>query len=314
MEVLQDLLELQAGVISRKQALERGLTPNDLRRMIRCRDLTFVHPGVYVSHTGPLTWLQRAWAAVLALEPAALSHSSALRAADGPGRRGEDSRIHVAVDRGRNVVAPAGVNLHRMSSFDDRVQWNCSPPRVRIEAALLDRAAEAANDFAAIEVLADGVQSRRTTAARVSGALSGRARIARRDFLEGVLADLAKGTCSVLEHGYLTRVERPHRLAVARRQVRASARGPVYRDVEYRAQGLVVELDGRLFHDSASARDSDLDRDLDAAVDRLFTVRIGWGQVFDRPCATAHRIGKLLQARGWPGVVSLCPSCACAVG
>lgn len=314
MKELQDLLELQAGVISRKQALERGLTPNDLRRMIRRRCLTVVHPGVYVSHTGPLTWLQRAWAAVLALEPAALSHSSALRAADGPGRRGDDSRIHVAVDRSRNVVAPAGVNLHRMSSLNDRVQWNCSPPRVRIEEALLDRAAEAATDFAAIEVLADGVQSRRTTAARLSVALSGRARITRRDFLEGVLADIAEGTCSVLEHGYLTRVERPHGLAVSRRQVRASARGPVYRDVEYRAQGLVVELDGRLFHDSASARDSDLDRDLDAAVDRLFTVRIGWGQVFDRPCATAHRIGKLLRARGWPGVVSLCPSCACAVG
>ena len=44
-----------------------------------------VHPGVYVNHTGELTWLQRAWAAVLFAWPAALSHDSALRAADGPG-------------------------------------------------------------------------------------------------------------------------------------------------------------------------------------------------------------------------------------
>jgi hypothetical protein len=312
-DVLLDLLELQAGVVSRKQALGRGLTPNDLRRLLRCRDLTVVHPGVYVIHTGPLTWLQRAWAAVLALEPAALSHSSALRAADGPGRRGDDSRIHIAVDRSRNVAAPAGVNLHRMSNLADRVQWNCSPPRVRVDEALLDCAAGAANDFAAIEVLAHGVQSRRTTAIRLSVALSGRPRIARRAFLEGALADIAQGTCSVLEHGYLTRVERPHGLAVARRQVSASARGPVYRDVEYRPHGLVVELDGRLFHDNATARDQDLDRDLDAAVDGLLTVRIGWGQVFGRPCATARRVGQLLGARGWTGVVATCPECACAV-
>jgi hypothetical protein len=312
-EALLGLLELQAGVVSWKQALERGLTPNDIRRMVRRRDLTVVHRGVYVSHTGPLTWLQRAWAAVLALEPAALSHSSALRAADGPGRLGDEPVVHVAVDRDRNVAAPPGVNLHRMSNFADRVQWNCSPPRVRIEEALLDRAADATSDFAAIEVLAAGVQSRHTTANRLSVALSGRPRIARRDFLTGVLTDLADGTCSVLEHGYLSRVERPHGLAIARRQVTASARGPIYRDVEYRAQGLVVELDGRLFHDNASARDRDLDRDLDAAVDGLLTVRIGWGQVFDRPCATAHRVGKVLQARGWSDVVTLCPSCACAV-
>jgi predicted methyltransferase len=50
-----------------------------------------------------------------------------------------------------------------------------------------------------------------------------------------------------------------------------------YRDVVYAEFEQVVELDGRLFHDSADARDADLDRDLDAAVERLGTVRLGWG-------------------------------------
>ncbi|HEX6151081.1 type IV toxin-antitoxin system AbiEi family antitoxin domain-containing protein [Nocardioides sp.] len=313
MEVLADLLELQVGVVTRSQAMERGLTSYDIRRLVRRRELTVVHRGVYVNHTGQLTWLQRAWAATLALAPAALSHSSAIRAADGPGRRADERLIHVAVERNRNVAAPAGVSLHRMLGFADRVQWNCSPPRVRIEEALVDVAARSKSDFAAIEVLADALQSRRTTTDRLLTAIAGRTRVARRSFLEGVLDDLAQGTCSVLEHGYLTRVERPHGLAVPRRQVRASARGPVYRDVEYRAQRLVVELDGRLFHDNAGARDHDLDRDLDAAVDGLFSVRLGWGQVFARPCATAHRIGRLLHARGWSGPVKTCPECAYAV-
>ena len=36
------------------------------------------------------------------------------------------------------MVVPTGHRLHRMSSFHDRVMWNTSPPRVRIEEALID--------------------------------------------------------------------------------------------------------------------------------------------------------------------------------
>ena len=98
----------------------------------------------------------------------------------------------------------------------------------------------------------------------------------------------------MLEHGYLTRVERPHGLGPARRQVsdRLGA-GAIYRDVLY-AGGLVVELDGRLFHDTTAQRDKDLDRDLDAAVAGNDTVRLGWGQVYDRACWTASRVARLL--------------------
>ena len=92
--------------------------------------------------------------------------------------------------------------------------------------------------------------------------------------------------------------------------MRESLRGPTYRDVDYRRYGQLVELDGRLFHDNAVARDHDLDRDLDAALAGRHTVRLGWGQVFDRPCLTAMRIGALLQARGWTGSPTSCPQCS----
>ena len=261
-----------------------------------------MHPGVYVDHTGPLTWQQRAWAAVLAVAPGALSHASALGEHGGP--------IHVAVDRSRTVVPPTGVIRHYLSDLERRVLWNASPPRVRLEQAVLSRAAEATDDFAAIEILSHAVQSRRTTAARLRTTLDERGRMARRAFLESVLGDIAAGSCSVLEHGYLTRVERPHGLPVASRQLSAASRGPVYRNVDYRAYGLVVELDGRLFHDSTASRDRDLDRDLDAAVDGRLTVRLGWGQVFGRPCETAARVGRLLEQRGWDGPGLPCPECA----
>lgn len=305
-----DLLSLQSGIISRRQALGAGLEPHDIRRLRRRRELVDVHPGVFVNHTGDLTWPQRAWAGVQYAWPAALAHESAIRAADGPGRRDQDLRvIHVAVDRERKLHLPPGLRLHRLAGLAVKTQWNASPPRLRIEEAVIDVAAESISDFDAIARLADAVQSRRTTAQRLRGVLDRRSRIARRQFLGEVLDDVGDGTCSVLEHGYLNRVERPHGLPSASRQVRASSRGPIYRDVCYVDQAQVVELDGRLGHDSAADRDADLERDLDAAVDRQHTVRIGWGQVFRTGCRTGARIGRLLNARGWTGAVTPCPDC-----
>lgn len=72
----------------------------------------------------------------------------------------------------------------------------------------------------------------------------------------------------------------------------------------------MVELDGRLYHDTAAARDRDLERDLDAAIEAEHTVRIGYGQVFDRACGTAAKIARLLQRRGWEGTAVGCPRCA----
>ncbi|HET7736774.1 MAG TPA: type IV toxin-antitoxin system AbiEi family antitoxin domain-containing protein [Nocardioidaceae bacterium] len=305
---MDEILQHQAGVISRRQALEAGLEPHDIKRHLRQRHWATVHPGVYVNHTGPLTWLQRAWAAVLFSWPAALCGESALRAVEGPGRRGRDDRIvHVAVGRHRSRVVPPGVELHRMEHLGERALWNVGPPRLRYEEAVLDVAIGASTEFEAIAVLADAVQGRRTTAVRLRAALAGRPRASRRAWLDAVLEDVAAGTCSVLEHAYLVRVERGHGLPRGRRQSRGD--GPVYRDVEYDG-GLVVELDGRLFHDSARGRDRDFDRDLAAAVDGRDSVRLSWGQVYDRGCITAHRLGRLLQVRGWTGSVRACgPDC-----
>lgn len=307
---LDALYRRQDGVVARAQLVELGVPATEIRRLIRREKLVVVSPGVYVDHTGELTWNQAAWAAVLAVWPAALCHQSAIRAADGPGRRGVEPLLHVAIDRSRSPAPPPGVRLHRLAVLDEKVLWNLSPPRVRVEHALLDVAAESHDELEAISVLADAVQARRTTAERLIATLDDRRRLARRDFLRDVLADVAAGTCSVLEHGYLTRVERPHGLPSAQRQVRASSRGPIFRDVAYPQLATYVELDGRTFHDNARSRDADLERDLDAAVGGGIDVRLGWGQVFRRACSTAHKLGLLLNRRGWDGSTIACPDCA----
>lgn len=70
MSDLDDLKAVQAGVVSRSQLLQHGVDETMQRRLLRRRDLVAVAPGVYVGHTGPLTWVQEAWVGVLALWPA----------------------------------------------------------------------------------------------------------------------------------------------------------------------------------------------------------------------------------------------------
>ena len=310
MDPLADLLALQSGVVSRRQIHECGHTPADLKRMLRRRELNRVHVGAFVEHSGEPTWLQRAWAAVLSSEPAALYGISAIRAAQGPGMRSHDEAgpIHVAVDRHRHVQPPPGVVVHRMLGLDQRVQWNLTPPRVRIEEAVLDVAATAGDRFGAVAVVGNAVQGRLTTAQRLLVPLAGRTRIAHRQVLESVIHDVAAGACSALERAYLRDVERAHGLRRARRQVRASAKGVVYRDVEYDGR-VVIELDGRLDHTSPRDRDRDLDRDLDAAVAGRATARLGWGQVVGRPCVTARKVYRLLVACGVETGFTRCADC-----
>lgn len=295
-----DLLSDQHGVVARVQLTGIGVTEATIQRLLRRRELVRVHTGVYVDHTGPLSWRQRAWAAVLACAPAALGRDSALRAVEGPGRRGrsEDAPIHVLIGRNRRLVAPAGVVLHRVSDLEERVAWSMGPPRDSYDAALLDVALDRPRPMDRLAVLSSGVQQRRTTARRLAAEVDRRSRVPDRGWLQSLLLDLSEGACSVLEHGYLARVERAHGLSGARRQVRDRlATGVVYRDVEYDcADGatLVVELDGRLHHDTAEQRDRDLHRDLLSAQSGKRSVRLGWGQVFDRPCATAAAIAGLI--------------------
>jgi hypothetical protein len=307
------LLEHQEHVFARHQVFDHGGDESLIRRMIRRREWSIVHPGVMVDHTGEPTRLQQEWAATLYYAPAALTGLSALRrhgVRTGRDGVGGEPGIHVAVDRERRVAELPGVRITRMSDFELRVLANLSPPRVRLEHVVLDLAADAPDDLGAIAVLADACQSRRTTASRLLTVLEVRPRVRRRRLITRVLVDVANGTNSALEWLYLNRVERPHGLPAARRQRTIRQRNTSgYRDVEYPAWGVIVELDGRIGHELARDRWDDLDRDLDAAAGGMITLRLGWRQVVD-PCHAAVAVARILRGRGWPGAWSACsPAC-----
>ncbi len=314
LDAFAGLIARQEHVFTRRQVFDVGGDENLIRRMVRRREWSVVHPGVMVDHTGSLSRSEREWAAVLYYAPAALAGSSALRrhgvrtGRDGSGD--DDPEIHIAVDRRRRVAELPGTRVVRVSDFDARALSNLNPPRLRLEHAVLDLAGESEQDVDAVAVMADACQSRRTTAARLLTTLEDRPTLRRRRFLRQVLLDVAQGTNSVLEWLYLHRIERPHQLPTATRQrAIVQRRGSGYRDVEYLGCAVVVELDGRVGHQRARDRWDDLGRDVDAAVDGRLTVRLGWHQVAE-PCRTAAALGQILVARGWAGrPVTCAPDC-----
>jgi len=304
LDVARALFDHQHGVASRKQLLELGFEDNDLRRLVRRRRLATVHRGVLANHTGRLQWAARSMAAVLFHPHSALCQETALNLAGDP--------IHVAIEHPRRGAELPGVRLHRLRHLEERVQWHRTPPRLRIEEAALDVAADARTLTDAVGVLTGVVQRRATTAERLLERLDARPRLPRGTELRSVLRDVAEGSHSVLEQHYRTRVQRPHGLPAGRLQARATGPGGsvVRRDVLHEELGLVLELDGRAWHDTAQAREDDGWRDLGAARDGLLILRLGWPHAHERPCRTAAELGVVMQARGWTGTPRPCrPGC-----
>ncbi len=305
LDELRDLRDFQSGVLARRQLLGAGARDHDLRRWVRRRELTRVHEGVYVDHTGPLTWVNRCWVAVLLYWPAALSHDSVVHRAGDP--------IHVAVADDRNVARRPGIAVHLLSRLDERVQWNLGPPRVRLEDAVLMMCAAQPSRVDALALAADVCTRRRTTPERLLTELDRQRHLRHRAWLASVLDETAEGVRSALESSYLRRVERAHGLPRGTRQLRQrTPRGVVFRDIVYERFGVAVELDGRVGHELSRDRWADMDRDLDAVVSGLTTIRLGWRHTEEHPCRTARRVASVLVRRGWPGGLHPCAA-SCSV-
>ncbi|WP_052693188.1 type IV toxin-antitoxin system AbiEi family antitoxin domain-containing protein [Nocardioides luteus] len=119
---------MQNGVATYAQLTAGGLSRIDIERAVRRNELRRVHPRVYIDHTGPLTWEQRAWAAVLYADPAVLCRESL----EAPRGRDDGRPIHVAIDHSRKVMPQPGVVVHRMRGLALKA-YGGTPPRLRVE-------------------------------------------------------------------------------------------------------------------------------------------------------------------------------------
>ena len=322
----RDLADLQHGMISRRQALEAGIGPMTVKSLLHTGRWVPVHRGVYLTHTGQPDREATFWAALLrAGRDAVLSHFTAaevvglipppgsrLGRPDGGPPDGRAARmIHLSVPRDQHVRPIAGVILHRRTAITQLRQPVALPPRTRVEETTLDLALGSATLDDAFGWLARACGNRLTTPVRLETALAARPRVHWRSQLTGALADIAGGAHSLLELKYLRGVERPHGLpAGTRQQKSAHGRRTQYRDVVYEQFGVCVETDGSMAH-PLDARRLDRERDNAAAVGGLITLRYGWPEVTQRPCAVAAEVAAVLQANGWAGGPVPCgPGCA----
>jgi hypothetical protein len=301
----------QAGVVARSQLLALGLTPRQARRWIDSGRWRALHPGVYVTFTGPVPDLARVWAALLhAGDGAAAGHRTALwlhGVLPAPGEL-----VEVSVPHERKVRRVAGVRVRRVRRLAAHRHPAARPPRVRLEVALLDVAEDAATEERVVDAVLRAIQQRRTTAERVRGHLRARARHRWRAVLEEILDDAVEGIATALERRFARDVERAHGLPEAARNRPEGTPGRRrYHDIRYLQFALLVELDGREAHPETDAF-RDLRRDNAAVVGGDRVLRYGWRDVVGRPCEVAGQVLAVLQAQGWAGRARRCGS-ACGL-
>ena len=308
-ELWQVRADHQRGALSRAQALEGGLSPDQIRQRVRAGRWQLVHPGVYSTFTGPLPLLARVWAALLHAGPDAVaSHRTAAKL------QGlldaEPAQLDVSVPWSHRVTPIAGTRIHRSRHLGDRRHPVRNPPQTPVADTVLDLVEQANREDDVVGWLTRGCQRRLTTPARLREAADRRPRLRHRVLVTAVLADVADGVASPLEHHYRRDVESAHGLPDGSRNGTIVLRGRRwYYDVRYGAWRLRVELEGLAHHPVESGWRDDI-RDNAAVLDGDSVLRYGWRAVVSDPCGTAVEVASALRERGWRGPPRACgPMC-----
>ena len=247
----QELLEQQAGVLSRIQALRSGLTEEKWQWLIESGRWQRVVPGVAVAHSGLVTDRQRAWVGVLhAGDGAALTADAAL--IEHGMKLARPGVLDVAVPH-RRVVRAQQLTLgeveeplrpHRLREL---ALWRHPvrrPAVLRVAPAALHAAAWAVSDRAGEWRLAAVVQQGLTQVPDLRRALAQMPRLSRRSLIRQVLDDVEYGAHAGSELDFL-RFLRRHGLPLPDRLQRPVRAGRLrYLDAWWERQRVAAEVDG----------------------------------------------------------------------
>lgn len=297
----------QAGVARTAQLVALGADRAWISRQVSAGHWQRLHQGVVVTYSGPITWLSRAWGALLYAGPgAALSHESAAfrheLISTAP------RVIDVTIPAIRRAKPSRGVRIHLrrgqlLASGRPRTTWRGD--------TVVDLVAGSRTVDDAVGWVCRGARAG-ASPPEIADAVARRRPFRNSALLAEIVAEVAAGIESPLERRYHRDVERAHGLPQARLQVRHVVRGLWIRaDGIYDGYGTRVELDGDLGHPGGRT-DADTWRDnavLLATADR--TLRYRWRHAAVTPCATAAQVAHALTLGGWRGGVRRCgPLCA----
>lgn len=306
---LSALVSHQADVISIGQLHECGFDLDFAAARVRAGRWRRLLPRVYATFPGPPGADAKTWAAVLyAGAGATLSHESAASVwglVDG-----QLDSVHVTIGVDRRVASVGWVRIHYAHRLDQSRHPTMVPAVTRIDDTVLDLIDAAGTRSEVLSWITRACQRRRTTPERLALALDSRKKIRWREFVQSVLADISDGAESPLEIAFVRRVEVPHGLPSGQRQRHRRIGGrSQWVDVEYERFELIVELDGRIGHVEDGAFRDRLRDNLSTMRSRS-TLRYGWTDVFDNPCAVADEIAVVLRRNGWTSDLTPCdPTC-----
>jgi very-short-patch-repair endonuclease len=267
------LAEKQHGVVSRAHLSELGLKRRAIGHRIEVGRLYRVHRGVYAI-VGPrlMSRYGRWMAAVLACGPGAvLSH---LAAAGLWGIRG-GSRIEVTVPRGRK--ARPGIRLHYADLPADEVTVHHSIPVTGIARTLFDLSAVVQRDELR-SAMRQAEQLRLTDPVGIGPLIERYPRKPGIPILRAVFEEAQRGL-GIVKSFFEERFQSFLLNAGLPRPMTNVLIEGMDVDCAWPEQRLIVELDGREFHDTADGfeRDRARDRRLGAAGWRV--VRVTWRQL-----------------------------------
>lgn len=282
----------QHGVVSHAQLLAAGITRRAIERRVQAGRLHRVRKRVYaVGHAAELP-LAREAAALLACGPAAvLSHRSA-GAIWGFAVRPAGTDVTIV---GSDCGAKPGIRVYRarrMAAVD--LRRRAGLPLTAPARTLLDLAA-ALNDDELGRAVNEALVLRLTSERELRDVVErsrGRRGAPR---LRRLLAE-TRGpsmTRSEAERRLLDLV-RAAGLPVPETNVRL---GRFEVDVLWRAERLVVEVDGYAFHGTRAAFERDRVRDAELQAAGFAVLRVTWRQLHDTPEATVASIARLLARR-----------------
>lgn len=280
-----ELLELQDGVVGRRQAFDGGLTVEAWRwqrAAKRCQELL---PGVVVMHTGTPTYTEKVQAAVVYGGTCAAVSGDALVHLLAPKRSSEPELIDVAVAASCQVAAVSFFRPHRSSRLAELSHPVREPRQIRVAPGVLHAASWARSDRAAEWRVAAAVQNRLVTVPALREALVQLPRLKRRRAIRLVLDDVQLGAHARTELDFLALLRRYGLPLPDRLQFKVRADGVRYLDAWWEAQRVVAEIDG-VHHMLVRAWDDDTLRANAVAVahldDRVVLLRITSGNMRHR--------------------------------
>lgn len=284
---IRRLAESQHGHVTRAQLLGFGLGRTAIHHRVRTGRLIPIHAGVYGVGQRPATPVARAAAAVLACgDSAVLSHGSA--AALWGLRRGWTQPLEVTVTRDRNRP---NIHVHRSRTLGPRDVRRHLGIRVTSPARTVLDIAPRLTAPALRRTVNDARLSGHLKLGELDELVERHPRHPGARAIRQLLTDSWAPTRSVFEDEF---VGFARRFGLPMPEINVRVAGYEV-DALFRAEGVIVELDGYQYHSDQGSFERDRERDAATLAAGRLTVRVTWARLTRQAELEAARLHRTLR-------------------